>query len=62
MDNSTRSLMTLQQASKYIGVHEMTLYRWAKKGTIPAIKIGGRWRIKKELIDSKFDGYLGDSK
>ena len=45
-------IMTTKEISKYLGVHEMTVYRWLKKGVIPGFKIGGRWRSKKDLLDS----------
>ena len=43
--------MTTQEISKYLGVHEMTVYRWLKKGVLPGFKIGGRWRSKKDVLD-----------
>ncbi len=45
-------IMTTKEISKYLGVHEMTVYRWLKKGVIPGFKIGGRWRSKKDLLDA----------
>lgn len=39
-------LYTLEQAAEYLQVHYTTMRRWAKQGTIPAFKVGGRfWRI-----------------
>ena len=45
-------IMTTKEVAKYLGVHEMTVYRWLKKGVLPGFKIGGRWRSKKDLLDS----------
>ena len=45
-------IMTTKEIAKYLGVHEMTVYRWLKKGVVPGFKIGGRWRSKKDLLDS----------
>lgn len=45
-------MMSTQEISKYLGVHEMTVYRWLKKGVLPGFKVGGRWRSKKEVLDS----------
>ena len=28
----------------------MTIYKLAKSGNIPAFKVGGQWRFKRELI------------
>jgi len=44
-------MMTTQDISRYLGVHEMTVYRWLKKGVLPGFKIGGRWRSKKDVLD-----------
>jgi excisionase family DNA binding protein len=45
-------IMTTKEIAKYLGVHEMTVYRWLKKGVLPGFKIGGRWRTKKDLLDA----------
>ena len=45
-------IMTTKEIARYLGVHEMTVYRWLKKGVLPGFKIGGRWRSKKDLLDA----------
>ena len=45
-------IMTTKEIAKYLGVHEMTVYRWLKTGILPGFKIGGRWRSKKDLADA----------
>ncbi len=53
MPNRERTqIMTTKEIAKYLGVHEMTVYRWLKKGVLPGFKIGGRWRSKKDLLDA----------
>ncbi len=53
MDQENKSpMMSTQEISKYLGVHEMTVYRWLKKGVLPGFKIGGRWRSKKDVLDT----------
>ncbi len=32
--------MTLQAVALLLGIHEMTLRKWAKRGKIPAVRIG----------------------
>jgi len=44
-------IMTLQEVGKYLGVHPITIYRLLKKTDIPAFKIGGQWRFKKDVFD-----------
>ena len=42
------ALLTVKQVSKYLQLDEYTIYRMAKKGEIPAFKIGKRWRFAEE--------------
>ena len=44
-------IMTTKEAAKYLGIHLITLYRLIKKGEIPSFRIGGLWRLKKDLLD-----------
>ena len=43
--------MTLREASEYLGVSPDTLYKYLGEKSIPAFKLGNRWRFKKDLLD-----------
>ena len=45
-------IMTPKEAAKYLGFHLVTMYRLLKKNEIPATKIGGQWRFKKDILDA----------
>ena len=45
-------IMTPKEAAKYLGFHLVTIYRLLKKQLVPAVKIGGQWRFKKDILDS----------
>ncbi len=45
-------IMTPKEAAKYLGFHLVTIYRLLKKGEVPATKIGGQWRFKKDVLDT----------
>lgn len=45
-------IMTPKEAAKYLGFHLVTIYRLLKKSEIPATKIGGQWRFKKDILDN----------
>jgi excisionase family DNA binding protein len=47
-----REVMDIRQASDYLGISGDTLYRYAAEGTIPAFKLGNRWRFKRSLLDA----------
>ena len=43
--------MTIKDVTQYLKLNRMTIYKLAKKGKLPAVKIGSEWRFDKELID-----------
>ncbi|WP_281178324.1 helix-turn-helix domain-containing protein [Candidatus Desulfofervidus auxilii] len=47
-------IMTLEETAKYLRIGKSTLYKMAREGKIPAVKIGNQWRFKKEDIDKWF--------
>lgn len=44
-------IMGIKDAAAYLEVHESTIYRLVGNGQIPAFKLGGQWRFKKDVID-----------
>ena len=46
-----KEIMTVKQVARYLQMNEHTIYRLARAGEIPSIKISGQWRFKKDLID-----------
>src|SRR2546423_12186470 len=46
-----KEVMTLREASQYLGVSPDTLYKYLSEKSIPAFKLGNRWRFKKDLLD-----------
>lgn len=55
-------LMTVKEVAEYLQLDEHTIYRMARKGEIPAYKIAGQWRFKKELIESWLEEKLKNGK
>ena len=45
-------IMTLAEIAKYLGVHQMTVYRMLKSGRLPGFKLGRQWRTKKDVLDA----------
>lgn len=44
-------MMTLKELAEYLKMKEVTIYKHAQEGKIPAFKVGSKWRFKKETID-----------
>jgi excisionase family DNA binding protein len=50
-----REVMDIRQASDYLGISPDTLYKYASEGTVPAFKLGNRWRFKRSRLDEWMD-------
>jgi len=50
MANGT--LMTIEELASYLRVTRRTIYDWLKHNKIPAVKLIGQWRFRKEKIDA----------
>jgi len=49
-------LMTIEELADYLKVTRRTIYDWLKNNKIPALKLVGQWRFKKDKIDAWLDG------
>ncbi len=45
------NLLTVKETAEYLRIPLPTVYYLVQRGMIPAIQIGGRWRIKKSALD-----------
>lgn len=45
-------LMTIEDLAEYLKVTRRTIYEWLKHNKIPAVKLVGQWRFRKEKIDA----------
>lgn len=52
-------VMNVRQAAAYLGVSADTLYKHLSEGTIPAFRLGQRWRFKKSVLDGWMEGQSG---
>lgn len=44
-------LMTIEELEQYLRLTRKTLYKLLKRGNIPAVRIGNKWRFDQETID-----------
>lgn len=52
MASEVLGLMTIEDLADYLKVTRRTIYEWLKTNKIPAIKLVGQWRFKKDKIDA----------
>lgn len=62
-------VLTFDEAKEYLRTTSSTLYRLVQKGIVPASKVGGQWRFKKERLEDwlsdqevKFKGKKANTK
>ena len=51
MADAPPELMTVKETAEYLRIPLPTVYYLVQRGQLPAIQIGGRWRIKRSLLD-----------
>jgi excisionase family DNA binding protein len=49
----TSDIMSLPEASEFLGVHRNTLYKLIREGEVPALKLtkGGRWKFRRTELE-----------
>jgi len=57
---SLKEIMTIQDVAEYLDLNEQTVYRMVQQRKIPAVKIGGQWKVKRSHIDKMFDDVFDD--
>ena len=45
-----REILGALELSQYIGIHPLTLKRYARTGKIPAFKVGATWKFERRQI------------
>ena len=56
---SAQQIMTLREVAGYLGLHVMTVYKLTREGRVPAAKIGGQWRFKRDVLDQWLETQMG---
>ena len=56
----SNGMIDIKEVAGYLKIKEQTVYRLAQNGKIPALKIGGQWKVKKEHLDRMFDEILSE--
>jgi excisionase family DNA binding protein len=43
-------LLGVEEVAQYLGVGQVTVYRWCREGSLPCLKIGRRWRVRRDAL------------
>jgi len=52
-------ILTVKEMAQFLKMNERTVLKMAQAGAIPAAKIGGQWRFKRELVDRWLEDKMG---
>jgi excisionase family DNA binding protein len=50
--NDDSSILTADELAEYLKLSKITVYKLAKQGAIPGIRIGGTWRFNRSFIEN----------
>jgi excisionase family DNA binding protein len=51
-----KELLGAEDVAGMLGVKETTVYKWCKEGKLPCLKVGKRWRIRREALEDFLKG------
>ena len=51
MAERLEELMGVEEVAEYLGVGQVTVYRWCREGSLPCLKIGRRWRLRRDALE-----------
>jgi len=58
MPNRIETLLTTKEASQVLKIHPKVLERMAKRGEVPALKVGKFWRYRATTLDAWINSRL----
>jgi excisionase family DNA binding protein len=44
-------LLSTEEVAEYLGLGQATVYRWCRDESLPAVKIGRRWRVRRSALE-----------
>lgn len=57
MAREKETIYDVEKLAKFFGVTKRTVWKWCKKGKLPAFKIGKEWKVRvvdlQKMIDRK---------
>ncbi len=49
--STKKDLLSAEDVAGYLGVGQVTVYRWCREGRLPCLKVGKSWRIRREALE-----------
>ena len=58
MNENGRRWLSVKEAASRLGIHEITLYRLAGRGQVPAAKLGGRVLVDWKQLETSLENQI----
>jgi len=55
-DRAEHHLLTCEEVALYLRLHVRTVGRLLKQGTLPGVKVGRQWRLRRADLDAYLQG------
>ncbi|MCR9295209.1 MAG: helix-turn-helix domain-containing protein [bacterium] len=52
MADSDDTVLTIDELAEYLKIPKSTLYKLARSGSIPCVKLGKHWRFHRTAVDA----------
>ena len=49
--STEKELLSAEDVARLMGVKETTVWRWCREGTLPCLKVGKHWRVRREALE-----------
>ena len=49
--STQKELLSAEDVAELLEVKESTVWRWCREGTLPGLKVGRHWRVRREALD-----------
>lgn len=49
--STKKDLLSVDEVAEYLGVGPVTIWRWCREESLPCLKIGRSWRIRREALE-----------
>lgn len=59
MSDQPDEILTIDEVATYLKAGKRTVYRLAASGKLPAFKLGGTWRFRRNDLDQWIDSSIG---
>jgi excisionase family DNA binding protein len=47
-----KELLSAEDVAELLGVKETTVWRWCREGSLPCLKVGKHWRLRREALEN----------